>query len=104
MFATQETHAKDADNTVSLEGELNQAVTKTQQMEQTRPPLFGADSCTRGEFVKKSRVVIAGPRGKTTTKTFSDWGSIFSEVVLLIKLHPVTKNNVTNIIDMFFCI
>ena len=34
MFATQETHAKDADNTVSLEGELNQAVTKTQQMEQ----------------------------------------------------------------------
>merc|ERR1712088_1249912 len=30
----QETHAKDADNTVSLEGELNQAVTKTQQMEQ----------------------------------------------------------------------
>ena len=34
MFTTQETHAKDADNTVSLEGELNQAVTKTQQMEQ----------------------------------------------------------------------
>jgi len=34
MFVTQETHAKDADNTVSLEGELNQAVTKTQQMEQ----------------------------------------------------------------------
>merc|ERR1712001_677642 len=30
----QETHAKDADNTVSLEAELNQAVTKTQQMEQ----------------------------------------------------------------------
>lgn len=29
----KDTHAKDADHTVSLEGELNQAVTKSQQME-----------------------------------------------------------------------
>ena len=29
----KETHTKDADHTVSLEGELNQAVTRAQQME-----------------------------------------------------------------------
>merc|ERR1712038_1529771 len=45
----QETHAKDADNTVSLQGELNQVVTKSQQMEQIVETLKQNEAQTRVE-------------------------------------------------------
>merc|ERR1712141_778759 len=45
----QETHAKDADNTVSLQGELNQVVTKSQQMEQIVKTLKQNEVQTRVE-------------------------------------------------------
>ena len=45
----QETHAKDADNTVSLQGELNQVVTKSQQMEQIVETLKQNEVQTRVE-------------------------------------------------------
>ena len=49
ILSFQDTHAKDADNTVSLQGELNQVVTKAQQMEHIVETLKQNEEQTRIE-------------------------------------------------------
>ena len=49
LIPFQDTHAKDADNTVSLQGELNQVATKAQQMEQIVETLKQNEQQTRIE-------------------------------------------------------